>query len=84
MGCKLFFALGYVIPFDLIKRITDERTMGLELPATLRATEAQKILILNPFQFAFHCSIITPAVSKTEQPRSFLCRASIPDYVESR
>ena len=52
--------------------------MGLELPITLGAAEAQKILILNPFQRALHCSIITPAVSKTEQPLSCLYRISIP------
>jgi len=68
MRSKLFFTLGYVIPFHFIKRIADERTLGIEPPITLGATEAQKILVLNPFQCALHCYIITPAVSKTEQP----------------
>ena len=70
MGSKLFFTLGYVIPFHFIERIADERTMGLELPVTLGATEALKILVLNPFQCALHGCSITPAVSKTVQPLS--------------
>jgi hypothetical protein len=57
--------------------------MGLELPVTLGATEPLKILVLNPFQFALHCSIITPQVSKTEQPRSCPYRISIPNYAET-
>ena len=62
MGSKLFITLGFVIPFHFIKRIADKRTKGLELPATLGATEALKILFLNPFQCALHCRIVSPAV----------------------
>jgi hypothetical protein len=68
MDSKLFVALGFVIPFHFIKRIADERPKRLELPVALGATEALKILALNPFQLALHCCIITPSVSKTEQP----------------
>jgi hypothetical protein len=67
MGSKFFFTLGFVIPFHLIKRIADERAKGLELPVTLGATEALKILAPNPFQCALHGYIVTAAVSKTEQ-----------------
>jgi hypothetical protein len=54
MGSKFFFTLGFVIPFHFIKRIADERAKGLELPVTLGATEALKILAPNPFQCALH------------------------------
>ena len=75
MGSKFSFTLGFVISFHLIKRIADECAKGLELPATLGAAEALKILGPNPFQCALHCCIITAAVSKTEQPLQ-----SLPDF----
>jgi hypothetical protein len=68
MGSKLFFTLGFVIPFHVVKRITGGRTKGLELPVALAATETLKIPVFDPFQCALHCRILTPAASKTEQP----------------
>jgi hypothetical protein len=49
VSSKLCVTLGFVPPLHLIKRIARGRAERLELPATLGATEALKILALNPF-----------------------------------
>jgi hypothetical protein len=48
VGCELFVALGFVGLLHLVKRFVDERTSRIEHPLTFRASEALKILALNP------------------------------------
>jgi hypothetical protein len=64
MGDKLFVTAGFVLLLHLIEGITSERTRRLELPVTLGAGEALKILALNPFQRAWHPYIIVPLRAK--------------------
>ena len=52
VGCELFVALCFVGLLHLVKRFVDERTSRIEHPLTFRASEALKILALNPDQFA--------------------------------
>jgi hypothetical protein len=49
VGRKLCVTFGFVFPLHLIKRIAHGRAERLKLPVTLGATEALKILALNPF-----------------------------------
>ena len=54
VSCELFVALGFVRLLHLVKWFADERTNRIEHPLTLRASEALKILALNPDQVARH------------------------------
>ena len=49
VGSKPFVTFGFVFPLHFINRITRERTWRVKPPVTLGATEALKILALNPF-----------------------------------
>ena len=66
VGSELFVTLGLVFPLHFIKRIARERTRMVKLPITLGATEALKVLVLNPYHLA-HCRIIDLVVYKSEQ-----------------
>jgi hypothetical protein len=57
---ELFVKFGLICLLHLIKRTTDERTGRFKYPLTLRASEAQKILALNPHQLACHCRAPSP------------------------
>jgi hypothetical protein len=49
VGSKFFVSLGFILPLHFIKRRTYGRARRIKLPVTRRATEALKILTLNPF-----------------------------------
>jgi hypothetical protein len=49
VGSKLFFTFGFVFPLHFLERIARGRTKRPKLPVTLGASEALKILALNPF-----------------------------------
>jgi len=48
VGSKLFVTLGFVFLLHFIKRKTSEPANRQELPVTLGAAEALKILALHP------------------------------------
>jgi hypothetical protein len=60
VGSKFFLTLGFILLFHFIKRITSERTSRLKLPVTFGATEALKLMLLNPYQLARHGRSIRP------------------------
>jgi hypothetical protein len=49
VGSKLCVTFGFVFSLHFIKRIAHGRAERFKLPVTLGATEALKILALNPF-----------------------------------
>jgi hypothetical protein len=59
VGNKFLVTLGFVPLPHCIKRIAMERTGRVKHPVTFGATEAHKILALNPYQFAWHCMEIS-------------------------
>jgi hypothetical protein len=74
VGSKLFVALGFVLPLHFIQRFAHERTRRIKHPVTLGASEALKVLVLNPYELAWHCRIIGLAMYKTEQcPEAAIC-----------
>jgi hypothetical protein len=66
VGSKLFVTLGFVLPLHFIQRLASKRTRRIKHPVTLGATEALKLLVLNPYQLA-HGRIISPTMCKSEQ-----------------
>jgi len=52
MDGKLFETLGFVLLLHFIQRFTNGRTGRLKRPITLGATEALKVLFLNPYSLA--------------------------------
>jgi len=81
MGSKLLVTLGFVLLLHFIQRFEDERTRRLKHPVTLGATEALKVLLINPHQRAWHSRSIRLAMSKTEQyPEAGTCLKSERKY----
>src|SRR6266852_6377963 len=60
VGGKLFVALGFVLLLHFIQGFVKGRARGLEQPVALGATEALKVLFLNPHQHAWHGGSIRP------------------------
>src|SRR6266849_6754955 len=60
VGGKLFVALVFVLLLHFIQRFVKGRTRGLKHPAALGATEALKVLALNPHQLAWYGRSIRP------------------------
>src|SRR6266850_2041542 len=54
VGSKLFVALAFVVLLHFIQGFVEGRTRRPKHPAALRATEAQKVLALHPYQLAWH------------------------------
>ena len=74
VGSKLFVALAFILLLHFIQRFEGERTRRLKHPVTLGATEALKVLFLNPYQLAWHGPSIRLAMYKTGQfPEAETC-----------
>jgi hypothetical protein len=67
VGSKLFVTLGFVLPLHFMQRFANERTRRIKHPVTLGASEALKVLVLNPYKLAWHCGIIRLTMCKMEQ-----------------
>jgi hypothetical protein len=66
VGSKLFVTLSFVLPLHFIERFANDRNRRIEHPVALRATEALKVLFLNPYELA-HVRIISLAMCNSEQ-----------------
>jgi hypothetical protein len=67
VGSNLFVALAFILLLHFIRWFLKERTGGLKPPVTLGATEALKLLALNPYQLAWHGRSIRLTMCKTER-----------------
>jgi hypothetical protein len=67
VSSKLFVALGFVLLLHSIQGFVKERTRRLKHPVALGATEALKVLFLNPYQLAGHGWSIGLTMCKREQ-----------------
>jgi hypothetical protein len=79
VGSKLFITLAFVLLLHFIERGASERIRRLKLPVTLGATEAQEIVALNPFQFAWHLCMIAERCAKQYSGTLLTCKDSLSD-----
>jgi hypothetical protein len=54
VGSEFLFTLGFVPPLHFSKRFANQQATRVKQPVTLGAAEAQKLLALDPNQFACH------------------------------
>jgi hypothetical protein len=64
VGSKFLVTLGLIFSFHFLEGIASERSSRAKLPITLGATKAMKVLALNPFQRAWHHSILNQLCAK--------------------
>jgi hypothetical protein len=67
VASKLFIALGFVLLLHFTECFANERTRRLKHPVILAATEALKVLVLNPYQLAWRGRIIRLTLCEKEQ-----------------
>jgi hypothetical protein len=79
VGSKLLVTLALVLHLHFIERDTGDRIRRLKLPVTLGATEAQKILALNPIQLAWHLCIIPKRCAKQYSGTLLACKDRLSD-----
>jgi len=70
VGSKLFVALFFILLLHFIQGFVKGRARRLKHPVALGATEALKLLALNPYRLAWHGrSISLPCVKKSSGQR---------------